>query len=154
MNEQDRLALQYVAEEIAKAEARIYEHVSTTFRWLMATLFTANGGAIVALLAHDVRLGGSLYALACFAAGTICSLLMGVLSTWMGHRAAPQLMNARGEVHQALITGDASEAQQVLANLVADQRMNWKKWSPTYAGLASLAFFIGGIATITVSLLH
>lgn len=34
MDQQDRLALEYLSRELAKNETRIYDHISITFRWL------------------------------------------------------------------------------------------------------------------------
>jgi hypothetical protein len=152
MDQQDRLALEYLSRELATNETRIYDHIATTFRWLMATLFAANGGAIVALLSDANRLPGELYALAWFASGIILSLVMGVLSAFMGHRVMRPLTNAKSKVHQGLITGETAEAEQALKELVDKQKMTWKMWSPTYAGLGSLACFIVGVATIAGSM--
>lgn len=151
MDQQDRLALEYLSRELATNETRIYDHIATTFRWLMATLFAANGGAIVALLGEASRLPGEANALGWFAAGVILSLIMGVLSAFMGHRVMPALTNAKAKVHQGLITGNTNEAEQALLNLVEKQKMNWKMWSPTYSGLGSLTCFIAGVVTIAAS---
>lgn len=153
MDQQDRLALEYLSRELATSETRIYDHISTTFRWLMATLFTANGGAIVALLSDGTRLAGSLCALAWFSAGIILSLIMGILSAFMGHRAIGPLTNARSRVHQGLITGETAEVKQALMELVEKQKMTWKMWLPTYAGLVSFACFVIGVLTIAAPLI-
>ena len=153
IDEQDRLGLEYIGRELATNETRIYDHVTTTFRWLMATLFAANGGAIVALCNAPPPLSGHLEAMGWFAAGTILSLAMGALSALMGHRVIRPLTNARAKLHQGLITGDAADAEQALLELVEKQKMNWKMWSPTYAGLGSLACFIIGIGTMACSMI-
>ena len=154
MDQQDRLALEYLSRELATNETRIYDHITTTFRWLMATLFAANGGAIVALLSDPSRLPGELHALGWFAGGLILSLVMGVLSAFMGHRVMRPLTNARARVHQGLITGDTKDAEQALAELVEKQKMTWKMWSPTYSGLGSLSCFIIGVVTFAGSLIR
>lgn len=150
MDKQDRLALEYLSCELATKETRIYDHIATTFRWVMATLFAANGGAVVALLSDASRLPGERHALGWFAAGTILSLTMGILSTFMAHRVMPPLTNARAKVHQGLITGDSTDAEQALKVVIEKQKMTWWMWSPSYAGLASFGCFIIGIITIAV----
>lgn len=147
MDQQDRLALEYVAAELAANETRIYDHISTTFRWLMATLFTANGGATIALLSSATDFRGRLHALAWFAAGITSSLIMGILSAFMG------LTEARAKVHQSLIAGEPADAEQALSNLIEKQKMTWKTWSPTYAGLISFACFVAGVLTIAKPLI-
>lgn len=154
MDQQDRLALKYVAGELAANETRIYDHISTTFRWLMATLFTANGGATIALLNSRTDLVGRLPGLAWFAAGITFSLIMGILSAFMGHRVMRPLTEAKAKVHQGLITGDPADAEQALNKLIEKQKMTWKTWSPTYAGLLSFACFVVGILTIAQRLVR
>ena len=35
--------------QLVTGEARLFDHAATTFRWFMATLFAANGGAIIGI---------------------------------------------------------------------------------------------------------
>jgi hypothetical protein len=154
MDQQDRLALEYLSRELATNETRIYEHITITFRWLMATLFTANGGATIALLSNGTQFRGELFALGAFATGIIFSLLMGILSAFMGHRVMSPLTNAKAKVHQGLITGNTTDAEEALKVLVQKQTMNWKLWSPTYSGLLSFACFVIGVVTIAAPLIR
>jgi hypothetical protein len=152
MDEQERLALEFVRGELTTSETRMYEHVSVTFRWLMATLFAANGGAIVALLSGNPSLRGRPEGLAWFAAGIILSLIMGILSTFMALRVLRPISDAKGKVHHGLITGDTAEALAALNLLIAKQKMTWKMWMPTYAGLLSFTCFVLGIVSMAKSL--
>lgn len=153
MDLQDRLALEYLSRELVTNETRLYEHVAITFRWLMATLFAANGGAIIALMGDGEDLPGSLNALAWFAGGTVLSLVMGILSTYMAHRATGPVANARAKVNQGLITGETAEAKRAVNDLLGKQKMTWWQWSPTYAGLAAFVCFVAGIVTIAGSII-
>jgi hypothetical protein len=153
MDQQDHQALEFLSSELTLVENRLYEHISTTFRWLMATLVTANGGAIVALLSEGANLRGTENAVAWFAAGLVLSLLMGVLSAFWGHRAIPAITKARSAIRQGLIMGDITPAKQAVEDLLAQQRPTWKTWVPTYAGLGSLACFVIGLITIALSVL-
>jgi hypothetical protein len=148
MDEQYRLALEYLDGEIAKAEARLYEHVSTTFRWIMATLFAANGGAVLALLGPGAALPQSYHAAGWFTAGVVFCLLMGVLSMLMAHLQVLAFTHARGSARNALITSNLELAQDAVSTLNKKAKMTWWKWSPSYAGLASLSCFVLGAITL------
>lgn len=153
VNEQDRLALEYLSRELAMGEGRLYEHVATTFRWLMATLFAANGAALIALVGAGEWLPGGAYAMAWLAAGVALSLVMGILSTFLGYRAVTPISGVRAKVNVGLITGEIGNLKQELVSLGENQKMTWKKWSPTYAGLASFTCFVAGIAVIACAIL-
>ena len=60
---------------LSESEARLYEQVNSSFNWVLGTLFTANGGALVALLsqAHHAKVPMGL-----FAAGVVSSIVMGI----------------------------------------------------------------------------
>lgn len=77
--------LKIIRSQLITSEARLFDHVSTTFRWLMATLFAANGGAIIAVLGSTQSANVS--ALGWFAAGLVLSILMGILSCIWAFRA-------------------------------------------------------------------
>jgi len=98
VDEKDRLALEYLSRELATNETRIYDHIAVTFRWVMGTLFAANGGAIIAILGRFSHSTDELYPLAWFAAGTILSLLVGILSAFMGLRVMAPIIRARAKV--------------------------------------------------------
>lgn len=149
MDERERDALTILHDTLMISEARVYEHVTTTFRWLMATLFTANGGAIVALINHIGDVQGSRDALACFAIGLILSLLMAVLSTFLGFRSAVAILADRMRIEHALMTDEAPKAE--IEEFTARQKPTWKTWVPSCVGIASLLCFVGGAGMIAAA---
>ena len=151
MDPKDRKALELFRDTLVLSESRMYEHVSTTFRWLMATLFAANGGAIVALMSGSSPPPGSSAALAWFAAGTVLSLVMGITSAFSGYRAANALWNVRAQVEHGLLTDTLPK--EVIEDFTTKQKRNWKTFIPSDVGLASLACFVAGIATMSRSLI-
>jgi hypothetical protein len=151
MDNDERSVVQWARAEVAAGEARLYEHLASTFRWLMATLFAANGGGMIGLLdagAHD--LPGRRYALVWFAIGLVCSLFMGALSAVASFRANAAMVKMRVKLDEGLITGQSPS--EALLEFVQSQKPNWKTWFPSYAGGASLLFFIIGLGTIAGSL--
>lgn len=133
---------------LVTSEARLYDHISTTFRWLMATLFAANGGAIIALLSSPQRANVS--ALGWFAAGLILSIVMGILSSIWAFRALTSIERARWSIDQSLLTRETDT--ELLNNLVARLTLTWKTWVPSYAGVASLVCLLIGMLVIACCL--
>jgi hypothetical protein len=152
MDEKERNALEILRNTLMTSEARIYEHVTTTFRWLMATLFTANGGGALALVNHGSNIDGSRAALGWFAVGVILALLMGVLSTFVAFRSSVAIMDARMHVERGLITDELPNAAVV--EFTTKQKPTWKTWMPSFAGIGSLICFVGGAATVAAALIR
>lgn len=152
MDEKERNALEILRDTLMTSEARIYEHVTTTFRWLMATLFTANGGAVVAFMNRSLDAHGSRAALGWFAVGVILALLMGVLSTFVGYRSSVAIMAARMHVERALITDEHPKA--TVEKFTTRQKPTWRTWMPSFAGIGSLVCFVGGAATVAAAMIR
>lgn len=152
MDEKERKALEILRHTLLNSEARIYEHVTTTFRWLMATLFTANGGAVIALVDHGVGVHGSRAALGWFAVGVIFALLMGILSTFVSYRSSLAIMAARMHVENGLISDELPKA--ALEELTCKQKPSWRTWMPSLAGIASLLCFVAGAGTAAAALVR
>jgi hypothetical protein len=148
VTEQDQLALEYLSGEFATYETRLYEEMGTTFRWVMATLFAANGGAIVALLHDGPRFLADTRALDFLAVGVIFSLLTGALSALMCLITIVPLTSMRAKVREALITKDIAKVEHALPQLVEKQKMKWWKWSPSGAGFVSFVSFVAGVIAI------
>jgi hypothetical protein len=143
--------LKIVRSQLIVSEARLFDHVSTTFRWLMATLFAANGGAIIGLLGwNGANQHGGLSAIGWFAAGLVLSILMGTLSAIWAFRSISPIVTTRLLIDQWLLTGE--ENKLVLDDLVARHSLTWKTWVPSYAGGASLACLIIGMLEIACRL--
>jgi hypothetical protein len=69
----------HTASVLATSEERLYDQINSSFTWLLATLFTANGGALVALVSKDnSQLGDLRVALVFFAVGVVASISMGI----------------------------------------------------------------------------
>ncbi|HVL77876.1 MAG TPA: hypothetical protein VM346_01160 [Sphingomicrobium sp.] len=136
--------LKIIRDQVIAAEGRVYDQVATTFRWLMATLFTANGGAIIATLDW-----GEAAVTAWFAAGLLLGIAMGILSTIWGLRAGPRLTAYRLRLDHSLLAEEVD--QQVLGEMAAE-KPNWKTWTPSYVGGASFLCLVGGMAAAGLSL--
>src|SRR3954447_22834130 len=91
----DAQALQVIRQTLATGEGRAYDHVAAMFRWLLATLFAAHGGALLGLLGAHSPIIPDAAALTCFATGLVLCLLMGVASTLGGIRISTKLNRAR-----------------------------------------------------------
>lgn len=150
MDQDERKELELVRDLLIVGEGRLYEHVAAMFRWLLATLFAANGGAMVVLLAHGEDVPGELYASGWFGLGVISSLLMGVVSALLGLLASMTVSKARVTVEEGLLTGNP--AKQEILDLLESQKPTWKTWTPSYIGGASLLFFVIGLGTIAGSI--
>jgi hypothetical protein len=152
MDEMERKAIELMRGELLTQELRLYEHLSRTFQWLLATLFAANGGGIVTLLsggAHDVP--GRIYALGWFAAGLVFSLLMGVLTSLTSIRGTTAMTKIRIRMEECLITDESCEKE--LADFIGKMQPSWKTWIPSYAGGTSFVLFVIGLGTIAGSLM-
>ena len=148
MNETEIELLKIVRSDLVTGEARIYDHVSATFRWLMATLFAANGGAIVVVLSSTKS--ANLGALGWFAGGLVLSILMATISSIWAYRAAAKIMKARVSIDQSLLTGVVDIA--AFNDFVGQTALNWKTWVPSYAGAASLTCLIVGMVVIACTI--
>lgn len=146
MTEIEAKALSLIQSNLVTAEARLFDHLMITFRWLMATLFAANGGAILAMSGSSpVAFSATRMSLGWFAAGLILSISMGILSGLWSYRASTQIIKSKLKVDQSLIEGVLDPS--ILQNLYA-VKLTWKTWVPSYAGLASLVCLIIGILNV------
>jgi hypothetical protein len=146
MTDSDREILNLAKSILANAETQLFDHIGTTFRWLMATLFAANAGAILALLEADfLSLGSKRTALSFFAAGLLISLLMGALSTLWGQLAYSRLFKIRMKVEQSLIEGKLNDE---IVPALNREKPTWKTWTPSYAGAASFGCLVLGVLSI------
>ncbi len=135
MTEQEGRVLELLRSHLITTEGRLYDQVATTFRWLMATLFAANGGAILAILGTEQPvLKDSNIVLAWFGAGVFLSILMGFLSSLWSHRLSVRVTTTRFKIDRAVIAGEMNK--EILSEVSA-QNPNWKTWVPSYVGLVS-----------------
>ena len=148
MTGQEEKVLDLLRTHLIATEGRLYDHVATTFRWLMATLFAANGGAIVALLGAEQGVQGSNAALAWFGAGVLLSILMGVLASLWGHRASVRVTTTRFKIERALLDGAMNH--EIVAEVLA-QKPNWKTWFPSYVGIVAFLCLTVGMMAVARS---
>jgi hypothetical protein len=149
---EDKAPLMIVREELERAEARLYDHISQTFRWIMATLFAANGGAILAMIDHpDFARGAGPVALLLFGAGLLLSIGVGITSAFVTYRASVRLNQLRGEVWEMLLSGLRNE--DTLPKLQA-MKPTWHTFGPSYLGILSLMCLVGGIAVAAASIVE
>ena len=134
-------------QNIITYETRAYEHVAAMFRWILATLFTANGGAIVAVLSHSDVV--SLLALGCFAVGLVLSLFVGVASIFAGLRMTTKLNIAKVVADTMLL--DGVDRGQELIEKLDSFKITWKSYLPGFIGGASLLCLIAGMIAVAVS---
>jgi hypothetical protein len=143
MTGQEGKVLDLLRTHLMTSEGRLYDHVATTFRWLMATLFAANGGAMLALLQAAPQTTDVAWAsLGWFAGGVFLSILMGLLSSFWGHRASVRVTTTRFKIERAMLEGAMNP--DILADISA-QKPNWKTWVPSYVGILSFACFSAGM---------
>ena len=150
MTGQEDKVLDLLRTHLRTAEGRRHDHVATTFRWLMATLFAANGGAILALFGaaeHGVK--PSIAALSWFAAGVFLSVLMGLLSSFWSHRASIRVTTTRFKIDRAFLEGAMNH--EILADIAA-QKPNWKTWVPSYVGILAFLCLTAGMLSVGHSL--
>jgi len=150
MNLEERKAIEVVRDELFTAETRIFDQVSATFRWVMATLFAANGGAIIALFGRDLDRPLRLCALGWFALGVVFSILMGAASSLMAGLAMTRMTKARLQMVEGLILGTVPK--EALDSFLERQKITWKTWTPSYLGVASFLCFVGGLVTVGIVL--
>lgn len=126
---------------IATNEARLYDHVQSSFNWLLATLFTANGGALVALIGRDDLV--SPCALGWFAAGVVFSILMGLASSLYASKAIIPMTNVLMTM-RLLVAGEATAAQ-MQEKMDALNAFSVYKWGLRCAGFLSLISLVIGM---------
>jgi hypothetical protein len=147
---QEEKVLDLLRTHLIATEGRLYDQVASAFQWLMATLFAANGGAILGLLgAEREGIPGTNAALGWFGAGVLLSILMGVLSSFWGHRASIRVTTTRFKIERALLEGVMS--QEAVDDVLA-QKPNWRTWFPSYVGSGAFLCLLIGMLTVARSL--
>ena len=121
MTGQEEKVLDLLRTHLMTSERRHYDHMATTFRWLMATLFAANGGAAIALLQIAPQADVARTALGWFAAGVFLSILMGLLSSFWGHRASIRVTTARFKIERVMLEGAMNP--DILADISAETQL-------------------------------
>lgn len=149
MDAPTREALTFARDFFARSEARLYEQISATFRWVLATLFTANGGAVLGLLTSEENLPGKLWAAGWFSIGVVFAVLMGVSSVFVSLNAAPKINAIYMKAQEGLVHNQDVSAE--IVTMANDMKIDW---APSRLGFASFGLFILGLATIAGSLIR
>lgn len=141
MDEELKPVAEHVGRTLANSEARLYATVDTNFRWVLATLFAANGGALVALLSRDSL--ASTTPLAFFAGGVVASILMGVGQSIYGTKALLALTDV--QMTFVAFVADQASFEDYQTKMAALEEFKLEKWGMYLAGFASFALLIGGM---------
>ena len=134
--------LDHVSTVLATSEARLYEQVNSSFNWLLATLFAANGGAVVAIVSRETL--ASPFALALFAAGVVCSISMGLSNAVYAAKAIMPTTDIRMTL--VLLAADKATHEQLQEKVTALNGVSWLKWPMYGFGVLSLVCLVSGMA--------
>lgn len=142
MDEKEAKALAILDAHFTIFEGRLYDHISSTFKWLVATLFAANGGALLYLA--DERLGGAMPCTAwLFGFGLICSVLVGISSSLVGIFASRDITKLRSQIQIATLTDAIDE--DLRTKLATPKKASIWIWTPAAIGLLSFILFSIGL---------
>lgn len=149
MDDPTREALTFARDFFALSEARLYDQISATFRWVLAAMFAANGGSVLGLLGSDKELPGKMWAACWFSVGVVFAILMGVSSIFVTLRMAPKITAIYLKAQEGLVhENDVSTEVVTMANEIKVD------WTPSRLGFVSFGFFILGLFTIAGSLIR
>lgn len=101
---------------VFESRTRLLDESSATFRWILASLLTINGGALIALLSSDnVVIEGKIVAGRYFCAGIFFAFFLAYMTSLSSVAALKPLMNLADFWIGALKTGelDEGDAQQL-----------------------------------------
>jgi hypothetical protein len=141
----------FLRDWLATSEARLYDHVASTFRWLLATLFAANGGAIIGILSGSNKSTSAFRdGLIWFAIGLLLSIGMGIASAIVSLRFIGVIQRARIEIERVL-AGEESDGSSI-QEMVTRGQVTWKGFVPTYIGIGSFVCLIIGMCRVAGAL--
>jgi len=152
MEKHEADVVRHLATVLESSEARLYEQVASSFRWLMATLFAANGGSIISILSSEsIALKVGMTPLIFFAIGMICSICISLLASLYAAVAAKPLNELRMLVVMNLATGQVS-SKEVEQKTAAMNRTTVLKWPLLFFQIASIGCLIVGLILAGISL--
>lgn len=141
MDEDLKPITEHVSSVLGDGEARLYEQVNVSFHWLLATLFAANGGALVTLLGRDVV--ASTLPLAFFAGGIVASILMGLANAIYATKSLLTLTDLK--MTFVAFAAEQASFEELQGKIAALEGFKLMKWAMYVAGIVSLALLIGGM---------
>ncbi|AMK24366.1 hypothetical protein [Sphingobium sp. TKS] len=140
--------MDHVIAVLGTSEARLYDEVNSSFNWLLATLFAANGGAVVAIVSRDTL--AYHIPLTFFAVGVIFSILMGMGKAFYAAKAIIPMTDLK-MTFATFVAGQAS-FEQVQEKMSALDDFGSYKWAMYSAGGLSLAALIGGMLSFACAM--
>jgi hypothetical protein len=137
---------EFVATTLATSEARLYEQLNTGFNWLLATLFTAHGGALVALLSNEnLSVHPSRAALVCFSVGLVLSILMGLGN--VAYAALAIIPTTKIRMSFVAFQSGKAAFEDVLESMKSlDKEFGFVKWATYASGVLSVVALVCGMA--------
>lgn len=142
MDDKEAKALAILDAYFTISEGRLYEHISSTFKWLMATLFAGNGGALL-FLAKERSAGEMPCSAWLFGIGLICSVLVGITSSLVGVSAIRDVTKRRLEIQFAILHDEIDE--DLRTKLSAEQKASIWIWKPPAIAVLSFILFSTGL---------
>src|SRR4051794_32354001 len=100
MDEKESRALAVLDGHLTVSEGRLYDHISSMFKWLVATLFAANGGALLSIsqVTSDNEPSCSAWF---FGLGLISSILVGMTSSFVAIISSRDITVTRTQIQIA-----------------------------------------------------
>jgi hypothetical protein len=152
MEKHEADVIRHLASVLESSEARLYEQVAISFRWLIGTLFAANGGAILMILGSEsIAPKVGLLPLVLFAVGMLCSIFMSLTGSLYAAIAAKPLNELRTLLAMNLATGQLTP-NDVEQKTAAMSRSTMLKWPLFVFEFASIATLIAGLVLVGLSL--
>lgn len=148
-NEQREL-LRGLSSDLQTAESRLFTQVESTFKWLMATLWASNGGALLATIgAQEFAQKLGLLPFVCFAVGLVLSLIMGLINLLYCSRSMLPITELKNLFVIGSTVGDfdPDDVQPLVDRINRSTIFKWPLWA---SGIGSLVLLVIGAATAAV----
>jgi hypothetical protein len=152
--DEQRELLSRLSSDLQTAESRLFTQVESTFKWLMATLWASNGGALVACIGADRfanRLGALPFVL--FVIGLVLSIVMGLTNLIYAYAA----IGPTSELKNIFVIGAATgqfaqpEVEPLTIRIKRSMVFKWPLWA---CGIGSLILFVAGAVVTAERIWH
>ena len=142
MEEQEEKALVLLDKHLTVFEQRLYDHISSMFKWLVATLFAANGGALLSM-----RENATAATVPCsawfFGFGLLCAIFVGMSSSLVAMLANRDVTVTRTQIQIATLMNHIDDPLRAKLSTVKNPSI-WI-WSPVALGIISFVLFTTGM---------
>ena len=142
MQENEAKALAFLDGHLTVAEGRLYDHISSMFKWLVATLFAANGGALLSMTDASAR-GEPPYSAWFFGIGLISSILVGITSSLIAMLSNREITVTRTQIQIAALSGVVDDTLRT--KLSTPNKPSIWIWTPVAIGLLSFLMLAIGL---------